>query len=325
MALIIGARSALEPWFDRYGAEPVFIGALRDRKDRGSRVSRACEALVSTAREALADLPRGARGPRVLVLDTGCTERFKRGEDTRGGGRHSGFALEIACALAREGVVEGIVTGPISKNSLQLGGYPFTGHTELLSQYFSAPDCQMMMVYRAFRVVPLTRHVPIRQVSRSLSVRKIVTALRVVNESLVREFGVPNPRLAISGLNPHAGEEGVLGSEEITIIEPALREARNLGLHAVGPVPGDALFQEAESGTFDAFITMYHDQGLIPFKMISKRRGVNVTVGLPVVRTSVDHGVAYDIAGKGIAGTESLREAYRLAEMLVRRRRKRTG
>jgi 4-hydroxythreonine-4-phosphate dehydrogenase len=227
--------------------------------------------------------------------------------------------------LATEGLVEGIVTGPISKNSLQLGGYPFTGHTELLSRHFGAPDCQMMMVYRAFRVVPLTRHLPVHDVSGALSVKKIVTALRVVNESLVREFGVPKPRLAVSGLNPHAGDGGVLGSEEIGIIAPALRRARRLGLRVTGPVPADALFQDAKSGTFDVFITMYHDQGLIPFKMISKRRGVNVTVGLPVVRTSVDHGVAYDIAGKGIASTESLKEAYRLAETLVRRRRKRMG
>ena len=323
IALIIGARRVLDPWLARYGATPVFIETARTAKTAPDERRRGD--LVSRVREALTSLRRGARVPRVLVLDTGCTETFRRGRDSLGGGRHSGFALEVACALATEGIVEGIVTGPVSKNSLQLGGYPFTGHTELLSWHFSAPDCQMMMVYRAFRVVPLTRHLPVRDVSRTLSARRIVAALRVVNESLVHEFGVPSPRLAVSGLNPHAGEEGVLGGEEVAIIEPALREARRSGLHVTGPVPGDALFQDAESGTFDAFITMYHDQGLIPFKMISKRRGVNVTVGLPVVRTSVDHGVAYDIAGKGIASTESLKAAYRLAETLVKRRRKRVG
>ena len=317
IAVIIGACRVLEPWLARYGAEPVFIRARSRRPNP--------EALVSRASEALTNLPREVDRPRVLVLDTGRTERYRPGRDSAGGGRHSGFALEVACMLATEGLVEGIVTGPISKNSLQLGGYPFTGHTELLSRHFGAPDCQMMMVYRAFRVVPLTRHLPVHDVSGALSVKKIVTALRVVNESLVREFGVPKPRLAVSGLNPHAGDGGVLGSEEIGIIAPALRRARRLGLRVTGPVPADALFQDAKSGTFDVFITMYHDQGLIPFKMISKRRGVNVTVGLPVVRTSVDHGVAYDIAGKGIASTESLKEAYRLAETLVRRRRKRMG
>lgn len=129
----------------------------------------------------------------------------------------------------------------------------------------------------------------------------------------------------ISGLNPHAGEEGVLGSEERDVIEPALKRARKRGLRITGPVPADALFQHAETGTFDAFITLYHDQGLVPFKMVSKRRGVNVTVGLPVIRTSVDHGVAYDIAGRGAADTKSLEAAYRLAETLVRSRRRRRG
>jgi 4-hydroxythreonine-4-phosphate dehydrogenase len=178
-------------------------------------------------------------------------------------------------------------------------------------------------VYRTFRVVPLTRHIPLQKVSGALSAEEVLTGIRVVNEALRGEFGVRRPRLAVSGLNPHAGEGGVLGCEEGGIITPAVRRARRLGIRVTGPVPGDALFQDIESGTFDAFITMYHDQGLIPFKMISKRRGVNVTVGLPVVRTSVDHGVAYGIAGKGRASEMSLQAAYRLAETLVRRRRKR--
>jgi 4-hydroxythreonine-4-phosphate dehydrogenase len=183
----------------------------------------------------------------------------------------------------------------------------------------------MVMVHRNFRVVPLTRHLPLKDVSKAVSPDALVTALRVVTESLQRDFGISRPRIAVSGLNPHAGDGGILGREEIEVIGPALRRARRLGLCAEGPVPADALFQKARDGTFDAFVAMYHDQGLIPFKMVSRRRGVNVTVGLPVVRTSVDHGVAYDIAGKGKASTESLREAYRLAEALVRRRRKRRG
>jgi 4-hydroxythreonine-4-phosphate dehydrogenase len=183
----------------------------------------------------------------------------------------------------------------------------------------------MMMVYRTFRVVPLTRHLPLRSVRGVLSSEEILAGLHVVNDALVRDFGVVRPRLAVSGLNPHAGEGGLLGSEEGEVIGPALKRARKQGLQITGPVPGDALFQYAETGTFDAFITMYHDQGLIPFKMVSKRRGVNVTVGLPVVRTSVDHGVAYDIAGRGEASLRSLQAAYRLAEKLVGRRRRREG
>jgi 4-hydroxythreonine-4-phosphate dehydrogenase len=300
------------------------------------------EHFVSDAAAVVSGLAARRRPPRVIVLDTGCRDRFSIGRDTAGGGRHSGWALDIACRLTTEGLVDGIVTGPLSKNSLDLGGYPYTGHTEFLSRYFDAPDCQMVMVCGDFRVVPLTRHIPLNAVAAQITATKLLSALRVVNRALQTDFGIRTPRIAVAGLNPHAGDSGVIGSEEASVIEPAIRRARRLGLRVTGPVPGDALFQTAlhtavsksalktasragRGGTFDAFIAMYHDQGLIPFKMVSQRRGVNVTVGLPVVRTSVDHGTAYDVAGKGVASTDSLREAYRLAEILVRRRQKRVG
>jgi 4-hydroxythreonine-4-phosphate dehydrogenase len=257
----------------------------------------------------------------VCVIDTGCRARFAIGRDSRGGGSHAGAALDTACRLARQGLVQGLVTAPISKRALNLAGYRFAGHTELLARYFDAPDCQMLMVHGKLRVVPLTRHLPIRRVSRELTVDRVVTCLTVVDEALRRQFLIPKPRLAVSGLNPHAGESGTLGREEIETIQPAVRRARARGIDATGPLPADALFQDAQSGTFDAFIAMYHDQGLIPFKMAAKRRGVNVTVGLPIVRTSVDHGVAYDIAGTGAASPASLGAAYRLAERLVGRGR----
>jgi 4-hydroxythreonine-4-phosphate dehydrogenase len=177
----------------------------------------------------------------------------------------------------------------------------------------------MVMVYRQLRVVPLTRHLPLRRVSAALSVDRIVSGLFVLDRALKGPFGIERPSIGLSGLNPHAGEGGVLGKEEIEIIGPALRALRRKGVRITGPVPGDVLFQQAQSGTFDALVAMYHDQGLIPFKMLARRRGVNVTVGLPVVRTSVDHGVAYDITGKGVASVDSLKAAYRLAEQLVRR------
>ncbi len=321
IALIVGAYPVLSPWLHRYRTAPAVL-SLAGRRAASGRIDAGME---SGALEALARLGRSRAGARVVILDTGCRDRFAVGRDSRGGGRHSGRALEIACRLASEGAIEGIVTGPISKRSLQLGGYPFTGHTEFLSHHFESPECQMVMVHRGFRVVPLTRHLPLRQVSGAVSADRLVTALRVVSNSLKWDFGISKPRIAVSALNPHAGDGGVLGREEIDLIGPALRRARRLGVRVEGPVPADALFQDARSGTFDAFVTMYHDQGLIPFKMISRRRGINVTVGLPVVRTSVDHGVAYDIAGRGKAGTESLKAAYRLAEDLVRRRRERMG
>ena len=256
----------------------------------------------------------------LLVLDTGCRERFAVGKAGVGGGRHAGTALERALALAKRGSIEAVVTAPISKESFGMAGYPFAGHTEMLARHLRAPDCQMMMVYRKLRVVPLTRHVPLNRVSRQITGERLLRALVVVQRALIELFGIPRPHIAVAGLNPHAGEGGLIGTEETRIVAPALRRARRRRIRVAGPISADVLFQEAESGTFDAFISMYHDQGLIPFKMLAKRRGVNVTIGLPIIRTSVDHGVAFDIAGKGLATTASLEQAYRLAEALVRRR-----
>ena len=286
--VIIGAPAVFRSWLGRTPAIPVV--------DDPAAIS-------------------AARAP--VFLDTGCRDRYPRGKSSRGAGGHAGRAIELACGMARAGTIQGIVTAPISKRSLNLAGYEFAGHTEMLARKLGAPDCQMMMVYGGFRVVPLTRHLPLRAVARALSRGLIVTGLSVINEALKRQFRVARPHIAVAGLNPHAGEGGLLGQEEVDIIEPAIRLARRKGMRITGPVPADALFQSPPSGTFDAFVSMYHDQGLIPFKMLAKRRGVNVTVGLPVIRTSVDHGVAYDIAGRGIASEVSLRAAYRLAERLV--------
>jgi 4-hydroxythreonine-4-phosphate dehydrogenase len=258
-----------------------------------------------------------ARHGRLYIVDTGCRAKYRPGRDTRGGGEHAGKAIDVACRLARANRIRAIVTAPISKRALAMAGYHFTGHTEMLATRLKAPDCQMMMVYRDLRVIPVTRHLPIKRVSRALTQERIVTALTVVDRSLREQFHVTNPRIAVCGLNPHAGEGGTLGSEEQETIVPAIRRARRRGIDITGPVAADALFQEARSGTFDAFLAMYHDQGLVPFKMLARRRGVNVTIGLPVVRTSVDHGVAYDIAGRGIATGASLLAAYRLAEKLT--------
>lgn len=261
-----------------------------------------------------------ATNDRIVFIDTGCRKPFRRGRDTSSGGTHAGMTLDVACKLANKSAIDAIVTAPISKQSLNLAGYKFNGHTEMFAKKLHAPDCQMVMTYRDLRVVPLTRHIPVKQISRALTQKRIVDSLVVLNRALRDEYGIAKPRIAVSGLNPHAGDSGLLGREEIEIIEPALRLVRRRRIDVTGPVPGDSLFQYVGSGTFDAFVTMYHDQGLIPFKMTARRRGVNVTVGLPVVRTSVDHGVAYDIAGKGIASTASLKAAYRLAEKLARRR-----
>ena len=298
VALLIGSEDALAPWVST--DLPVL-----DAEVEGN-----------TVRLTEPDSPAP-----VWIVDTGCSDSCPRGTDSEGGGRHAGLALDVAFKLCHGGLTEAVVTAPISKRSLNLAGWEYAGHTEWLADAFESPECQMMMAVGDFRVVPITRHIPINDVSKALTGDKILTAVRVTHEALVGDFGIDEPRLAVAGLNPHAGEGGVLGSEETDVIEPALERARAAGFAVDGPFPADALFQKAESGTFDAFITMYHDQGLIPFKMLAQRRGVNVTLGLPVVRTSVDHGTAYDIAGEGVAGTESLEQAYLLAEELVSRRR----
>jgi 4-hydroxythreonine-4-phosphate dehydrogenase len=240
----------------------------------------------------------------------------------------------MACELARNRSVVGIVTAPISKKSLNLGDFHYPGHTEMLAQYLNSPDCQMMMVYKDLRVVPMTRHVPIRDVASRISEDLLLTCLRETHRGLLEWFGIEAPRIAVAGLNPHAGEGGVIGTEERDVIAPVLDRLRDVGMDVTGPLPADSMFQSAgrlleetlaESSPRgddapDAYVTMYHDQGLVPFKMVARRRGVNVTVGLPVIRTSVDHGCAYDIAGQGIAETASLREAYELAESLAHNR-----
>jgi 4-hydroxythreonine-4-phosphate dehydrogenase len=295
-AVIIGASSVMEPFLSWLSPHVTAVGTQDE---------------LATA---------VAAGDRLLFMDTGCKDRYPVGRDSRGGGRHAVEALDLACRLGRAGAIQGLATAPISKKSLDLAGCKFAGHTEMLARRFKSPDCQMMMVFHKLRVVTLTRHIAVRRVSRALTTDRIVTALAVVNRALKNQFGVARPHLGVAGLNPHAGESGLLGREEIDVIEPALKRLRRKGIRVTGPLPGDVLFQHAGDGTFDALVSMYHDQGLIPFKMLAKRRGVNVTVGLPIVRTSVDHGAAYDIAGKGLASFTSLQQAYELAEKLIRRR-----
>ena len=302
-AILVGAPPAFGPWLERSGLVPDHV--TRDPADA-----------VAVAGEAAG---------RVVLHDTGVDAEFGSGADCEGGGRHAGVAIKRACEMARNLPVRAIVTAPISKKSLNSAKFHFSGHTEMLARYLNSPDCQMMMVCRNLRIVPLTRHLPLREVSKHITNQSITTCVRVVARSLAEDFGIGSPRIAVAGLNPHAGDGGVLGDEEETVISPALSGLIASGIDVAGPYPADALFPAAyrdfladppARGRYDAYIAMYHDQGLAPFKMLSQRRGVNVTVGLPVVRTSVDHGVAYDLAGSGTAETNSLFEAYKLAEDL---------
>jgi len=230
-------------------------------------------------------------------------------------------SIERATALAMRGTVGGVVTNPINKAALYDAGFAYPGHTEFLAALTGAAGKQIMMLASPrLRVVPVTVHASLRASLAMLNTGMIVAAARTANAALRRDFGIARPRLAIAGLNPHAGEQGALGDEETTIIAPAMDMLRADGLDVSGPWPPDTMFTPAARARYDVAICMYHDQALIPLKTLDMDHGVNVTLGLPIVRTSPDHGTAYDIAGQGIADPTSLIAAIGLAASLADRR-----
>ncbi len=225
--------------------------------------------------------------------------------------------IEAAVAMALQGELSGIVTCPITKKALNEAGYHFPGHTEMLASLCRTDDYAMMMAGDKLKVTLVTIHMPLAMVSSALTIAKVVTLIDMTGRSLRDDFGIPSPRLAVAALNPHAGESGLFGEEEEGIIGPAIIQAREEGWLASGPYPPDTVFHRAAAGAFDAVVCMYHDQGLIPFKLLHFTDGVNVTIGIPIVRTSVDHGTAYDIAGKGEADPSSLIAAVAMAERIA--------
>jgi 4-hydroxythreonine-4-phosphate dehydrogenase len=225
-------------------------------------------------------------------------------------------AIEQAVADARSGTVAAVVTAPISKEAFALAGYPWRGHTDLLAHLCGSVEVAMMFWSERLRVVLATVHIPLRDVPAALTHDRLRDVIALTAKSLP-SFGINTPKLAVCGLNPHAGENGLLGSEELSIITPAINNAIGLGIDVSGPFPADTIFVRAARGEFDAVIACYHDQGLIPVKLMAFGRAVNVTLGLPIVRTSVDHGTAFDIAGQGVADEGSLVEAILLAARLA--------
>ena len=230
-------------------------------------------------------------------------------------------SIETACTMALSGEVSAIVTGPINKAALYSAGFDAPGHTEYLARLCGKPDdfSVMMLTSRNLRVVPVTVHVPLKEVASTLTADKIIHAGMVTYHDLKDRFGIDNPRLAIAGLNPHAGEAGTIGMEEATHIMPAVWALRDHGIDVTDPLPADTLFHEEARAKYDAVLCMYHDQALIPVKMLDFWGGVNVTLGLPIIRTSPDHGTACEIAGKGIARADSMIAAVKLAAHLANR------
>jgi len=226
-------------------------------------------------------------------------------------------AIDTAVALVRNGAGAAVVTAPIRKASLMQGGFEFAGHTEYLAQLTGADRAVMMLVGGGLRVVPLTIHIPLARVPREITKQAIVDTGEIVLHALRRDFGIASPRLAVAGLNPHAGEEGEIGREEREIIAPAIEALRGGGFQVIGPLSADTMFHERARARYDAALCMYHDQALIPLKTLAFWEGVNVTLGLPIIRTSPDHGTALDIAGKGKADPRSMIAAIRLAAQMA--------
>jgi 4-hydroxythreonine-4-phosphate dehydrogenase len=227
-------------------------------------------------------------------------------------------SIETAVRLAQSGAVRGVVTNPISKAVLLDAGFAHPGHTEFLAALTGVTGQQVMMLAApGLRVVPVTVHVSLRHALDQLSLQGIIDAVRTTHAALQRDFGIAQPRLAVAGLNPHAGEAGHMGTEEQTLIAPAIAALRAEGIDATGPYPPDTMFTAQARTTYDVAICHYHDQALIPLKTLDMWGGVNITLGLPIIRTSPDHGTAFDIAGKGIANPESLIAALRLADTMA--------
>ena len=266
---------------------------------------------------------RAAADPRVLdvcepvLYGAAAGTRFEPGVLSAEAGQAGYDAIVRAAADAQSGEVAAIATAPINKEALRLAGFPWNGHTDMLAHLTGAQHVAMMFYSDELRVVLATVHVPLADVPALLTQTLLEQTIALTARELPR-FGIASPRIAVAGLNPHAGEHGLFGREEEIVMAPAIACCRAKGIDVSGPFPGDTIFVRARRGEFDVVIACYHDQGLIPVKLVAFGRAVNVTLGLPIIRTSVDHGTAFDIAGKGVADPESMIGAVLLAAQLAR-------
>ena len=264
-----------------------------------------------------------AHAKKINIINcTGDDIKVEPGKSTEEAGKAALDALEKASEDLKNGLVDAIVTAPINKKNIQSDKFHFPGHTEYLEDKFgNGNSALMLLVNDVMRIAVVTGHIPVDKIAESISAEKILEKLRVLNSSLKQDFTIVRPRIAVLGLNPHAGDEGVIGNEEETIIKPALKEAEKEGLLCFGPYPADGFFGSGNFNKFDGILAMYHDQGLIPFKTVSMDRGVNFTAGLSIIRTSPAHGTAYDLAGQNIASEESFRQALFMAYDVLQNRK----
>ena len=242
------------------------------------------------------------------------------GKASKEGGKAACIALKQAVSEIKEGLIDALVTGPIDKQTIHSEEFPFTGHTGFLTNFFEVSDSLMFMISDKLRVGLVTEHIPIKDVAAALTKEKIEAKLKVMDASLRKDFGISKPKIAVLGLNPHAGDNGLLGQEEDEVIRPVIADQKNKGRLVYGPFPADGFFATGSHAKYDGILAMYHDQGLVAFKTIAFGDGVNFTAGLPIIRTSPDHGTAYAIAGKNQANEGSLREAiYQAVEIFKQR------
>jgi len=246
-----------------------------------------------------------------------CTDdevKVELSQSTPIAGKASFQALERACQELKDGLIDVLVTAPINKKNIQSESFTFPGHTEYLESVFGdGKPALMIMVGPIMKIAVATGHIPLSQVPAALDIPSLVTKIRMLNKSLIKDFNIIKPRIAVLGLNPHAGDEGLIGNEDQEIIAEAVRKAQEQHVCCFGPIPADGFFGSGDFKKYDGILAMYHDQGLIPFKALSMESGVNYTAGLPIVRTSPAHGTAYSIAGQNVASEESFREAFYLA------------
>ncbi len=316
--LIIGSSGVLCKIAERMGSTIAFSGNSGNivfKKEQLLSISLKSESLDSAA---VADSYNHNHNQlSLLPFDNFPADKCFSHVPSAEGGRASVECILKGVDLAMEGHIDAVVTAPINKEAVKLGGFDYPGHTELLKERTNTKDVVMLMVGDKLKVSFVTSHIALSQVHKIITTDKIATAITITANALKRYMGIADPNIAVCGLNPHSGEAGRFGTEEEKIIIPAINRVKEMGIMCSGPVPADVVFFKARNGHFDAVVALYHDQGAIPIKLLAFETGVNITLGIPIVRTSPDHGTAYDIAGKGIANPDSMIEAIKYAIMMA--------
>lgn len=309
-------KSLLDTRLSRF-VQPIIVGSAHVLNTHASRLGYG-DLKVQVVRS----IPDNIRPGEVVILDVTNGEKIGVvfGQVSAEAGRVAMRSVERATDLCLEGLVDGMVTAPINKEAISKAGYKDPGHTEFIARRVGSDDYTMMMISDNLRVGLVTAHIPIWDVPKGVTREAILEKIRVIHAGLVSDFGIQRPKIAVLGLNPHAGEGGVLGREEFESIVPAVNDACEEGSLVFGPFPADGFFAIGAYRLYDAVLAMYHDQGLVPFKTLAFESGVNYTAGLPIVRTSPDHGTAFNIAGEGKASPGSMRSAIYLAVDIARRR-----